>query len=141
MKKRWPTSFLCIVFHALIGCNFPNPADEITPTPKPAQITWKSISKDLGKIPMGDTALIFFPFTNSGDSPLFITSVDGGCSCLQAKGPDHPILPRQTDSIRVAFYTQLSVTGWIRKSIQVSANTIPNTHRLLFTADITGHKK
>jgi hypothetical protein len=141
MKKWWPISFFYVVFHALIGCNFPNPAGEITPTPKPAQITWKSTSKDLGRIPMGDTALLYFPFTNTGDAPLIINSADGGCSCLQGKGPRQPILPGQTDSIRVAFYTQLSVTGWVRKSIQVSANTIPNTHRLLFTAEITGHKK
>jgi hypothetical protein len=141
MKKWGPISYLCIVFHGFIGCNTPKQPAEISPSQKPAQLTWKSISKDLGKISMGDTALIDFPFTNSGDSPLFITSVDEGCSCLQAKGPDHPILPRQTDSIRVAFYTQLSVTGWVRKSIQVSANTIPNTHRLLFSAEITGHKK
>ena len=141
MKKWWPISFLCVVFHAIIGCNSPKPAGEITPTPKPVEITWKSTSKDLGKIPMGDTALLYFPFTNTGDAPLIINSADGGCSCLQAKGPGQPILPGQTDSIRVAFYTQLSVTGWVRKSIQVSANTIPNTHRLLFSAEITGHKK
>ena len=141
MIKRWPTSFLCVVFHAIIGCNSPNPAAEITPTHKTAQITWKSTSKDLGKIPMGDTALLYFPFTNTGNAPLIISSTDSGCSCLQAKGPGQPILPGQTDSILVAFYTQLSVTGWVRKSLQVSANTLPNTHRLLFSAEITGHKK
>ena len=141
MKKWLPASLLCVVFHAFVGCNAPKQPAEIAPTLKPALITWKSTSKDLGKIPMGDTALLYFPFTNSGNAPLIISAADGGCSCLQAKGPGHPILPGQTDSIRVAFFTQLSVTGWVRKSIQVSANTIPNTHRLLFTAEITGHKK
>jgi hypothetical protein len=141
MKKWWPASLLCFVFHAFVGCNAPKQPAEIAPTQKPAQITWKSNNKDLDKIPMGDTALLYFSFTNTGDAPLIITSADGGCSCLQAKGPGRSILPGQTDSIRVAFYTQLSVTGWVRKSIQVSANTIPNTHRLLFSAEITGHKK
>jgi hypothetical protein len=141
MKKWWPISYLCVVFNGFVGCNAPKQPSEIAPTQKPALITWVSVSKNLGKISMGDTALLYFPFTNSGDAPLIISSADGGCSCLQAKGPGQPILPGQTDSILVTFYTQLSVTGWVRKSIQVSANTIPNTHRLLFTAEITGHKK
>jgi len=141
MKIWGRISYLCIVFHGFMSCNAPKQPSEIAPPQKPALITWVSISKDLGKISMGDTALIYFPFTNSGDAPLIISAADGGCSCLQAKVPGQPILPGQTDSIRVTFYTQLSVTGWVRKSIQVSANTIPNTHRLLFTAEITGHKK
>lgn len=140
--KKW--SFILpmyFVFQSFIGCNTPS----VPPQPKSDQqtskITWQNASIDLGKTAMGDTLHFYFAFTNSGDAPLIITEADGGCSCLQATGPSQPIMPGKTDSIRVSFNTNLSVTGWVRKNIRVVANTEPGTHRLFFSTEITGHKK
>ncbi len=141
MKKWIFFLSLYIVFHSLTSCNTPSENPAKTSPALLTQISWQSSSLELGKVPMGDTVHFSFVFTNSGDSPVIITEADGGCSCLQVVGPSQPVMPGKTDSIRVRFNTNLSVTGWVRKSIRVIANTAPSTHRLLFSTEITGHKK
>jgi hypothetical protein len=140
--KKWCFFFsLYIVFHGFTSCNSTPEKPAKASSPQSTQISWQSSELELGKVPMGDTLHFSFVFTNSGDSPVIITEADGGCSCLQVVGPSQPVMPGKIDSIRVSFNTNLSVTGWVRKNIRVIANTAPGTHRLLFSAEITGHKK
>jgi len=79
---------------------------------------------DFGKLKQGDKVTYEFKFTNTGKSPLIITSATATCGCTTPEWPKTPIQPGEGGKIRVTF-NSAGKTGLQDKLITVSANTNP----------------
>src|SRR5579862_1369440 len=58
---------------------------------------------DFGKIKAGGVVNYEFKFTNTGKSPLIITSAQASCGCTTPVWPKEPIKPGENGSIKVTF--------------------------------------
>jgi hypothetical protein len=83
--------------------------------------TWTETSFDFGKIKVNKPVTHEFSFTNGGDSPLVVTSVQASCGCTVAKYSKDPISPGSTGYV-TATYNAARV-GVFTKTITVNANT------------------
>jgi len=81
-------------------------------------------SFDFGKINTGDKVDHEFKFTNTGKSPLIITSAVASCGCTTPNWPKTPISPGQSGTIKVEF-NSLGKHGLQDKMVTITANTNP----------------
>ncbi len=81
-------------------------------------------SYDFGKITRGDKVKYDFKFTNTGKSPLIITSAVASCGCTTPNWPKTPITPGQIGQITVVFNSTGKV-GLQDKMVTITANTNP----------------
>lgn len=61
-----------------------------------------------------------FKFTNTGKEPLILSNVRSSCGCTVPTWPRQPILPGQSEVIKVKYDTKR--VGMINKSIHVYSN-------------------
>lgn len=83
-------------------------------------ITFSSLVADKGTIYKGSNGIFKFPFQNTGNAPLIITSVKSSCGCLVPNWNKNPILPGQWDTIYGKYDTYR--IGPINKSMTVQSN-------------------
>ena len=77
---------------------------------------------DYGTIIKGkDNGVRTFEFTNTGDAPLIITSVQSTSSCIILSQPKDSIKPGETRKIEVKYNMAI---GPIRKTITVESNAV-----------------
>lgn len=80
--------------------------------------------KPLHKFPKtkeGEVLKHYFVFKNKGKAPLQIQSFSVGCHCTKIEFPDYPVLPGQTDSIKLIF-DSTGKTGQQNRSIIITSN-------------------
>lgn len=78
----------------------------------------------------------WFKFKNTGKSELVILSAEGTCSCTKAEASEKPVLPGQTDSIKVTFNGTGLRPGVIRKTVIVTSNTKEKTAYIYITGEL-----
>ncbi len=78
----------------------------------------------------------WFRFKNTGKSELVITSASGTCSCTKAEAPSYPVLPGDTDSIKVTFNGTDIRPGVIRKTVILTSNIKEKTAYLYITGEM-----
>lgn len=89
-----------------------------------------------GEMTQGEKVDFVFKFTNTGDFPLVIVSVQPSCGCtITEDWPDYPIAPGEGGVIPVQFSSE-GKKGHQSKSITLVANTTPRTHVLMIEGDI-----
>ena len=88
--------------------------------PNAAQMTFKKTVHDFGTIYEGGNGNCDFPFTNDGKEPLIIVSVKSSCGCTIPEYPQKPILPGQTEVIKVKYDTQRQ--GPINRTVTIVSN-------------------
>jgi len=81
-------------------------------------------SHDFGKIQQGDKVNYKFSFTNTGKTPLIISSAVASCGCTTPDWPKGPIKPGEGGLINVTF-NSMGKKGLQDKMITISANTNP----------------
>jgi hypothetical protein len=81
-------------------------------------------SHDFGKIQQGDKVNYKFNFTNTGKTPLIISSAVASCGCTTPDWPTTPIKPGDGGQITVTFNSTGHV-GLQDKMITITANTNP----------------
>jgi hypothetical protein len=79
-----------------------------------------SLTVDKGSILKGSNGIFKFPFQNTGNAPLIITSVKSSCGCLAPSWNKNPILPGQWDTTYGKYDTYR--IGTINKSMTVQSN-------------------
>ena len=89
-----------------------------------AVMNFDKSSFDFGKIKTGDKVSYNFKFTNTGKSPLIITSAVASCGCTTPNWPKTPVAPGQSGQIAVVF-NSLGKHGLQDKMITITANTNP----------------
>ncbi|WP_340074680.1 DUF1573 domain-containing protein [Leptobacterium sp. I13] len=109
MKKS-----VILVFFALASIAVLNAQEKV------AKIEFKETTIDYGQIEKGSNGIRIFEFTNTGNTPLVISSVASSCGCTIPKKPEEPIQPGKSSTIEVKYDTNR--VGPIRKTISVTSN-------------------
>jgi len=84
------------------------------------EITFKTTTHDYGDIYIGSDGTYNFKFTNTGNEPLILSKPRSSCGCTVPKWPKEPILPGETNEIKVTYNTNKS--GSFNKSVTIYSN-------------------
>ena len=68
-----------------------------------AEITFEKKVHDVGTLTSGEQVICYYPYTNSGASPLVISEIRAGCGCTVADWPTEPLETGQEAKIKVRF--------------------------------------
>lgn len=105
------------------------------PSNKAPEITFDKVEYDFGRILQGEVVSYTFHFTNTGNAPLIITSVDKSCGCTASDYPVEPIAPGEGGDIKIT-YDSKGHFGFQTKTVTVNANTVPSRSTLRFKAEV-----
>lgn len=83
-------------------------------------IKFDKMEHDYGTIEMNADGNCEFKFTNEGKEPLILSNVRSSCGCTVPTWPRQPILPGQSEVIKVKYDTKR--VGLISKTITVYSN-------------------
>lgn len=97
-------------------------------------IKWKNAEINLGEIVQNKPATIDFEFTNTGDSPVIITSVQASCGCTATNYAKTPVLPGETTKITAVF--NAATKGAFKKQVTVITNAEESPKVLIFTGTV-----
>jgi hypothetical protein len=137
MKK-----FISFLF-VLLGLNLSVSAQEsVVPNmdPNAPDIKFETEVLDYGMIDYDSNGLREFKFTNTGKSPLTITSVTGECGCTATTidgkpgWPTEPILPGKSGVIKVKYDTKRE--GRFEKNVTVTSNAKFSTKKVRIKGEI-----
>ena len=89
------------------------------------EIEFEEIVHDYGDLPYNGNGECEFRFTNTGDAPLVIQKPKSSCRCTVPSWPDKPILPGESDVIKVTYRTNR--VGNFNKVVTVTSNALKNS--------------
>ena len=89
------------------------------------EIEFEKIVHDYGDVPYNGDGKCEFRFTNTGDEPLLIQKPKSSCGCTIPSWPQVPILPGESDVIKVSYRTNRA--GNFNKTVTVTSNAIKNS--------------
>ena len=88
------------------------------------EIEFEKIVHDYGDVPYNGNGECEFRFTNTGNEPLLVQKPKSSCGCTIPSWPKEPILPGESDVIKVTYRTNR--VGNINKTVTVTSNAIGN---------------
>jgi hypothetical protein len=106
---------------------------------KTTSIIWlDSTYRDMGKLKSGSDIEVTFRFKNAGNNPLVFSNVTAGCGCTVPEKPTEPYAPGKEGKIKAVFSSKGQSIGEHRKTVTVTANTIPDAMvQLVFRVEVT----
>lgn len=108
--------------------NFFSPAIE-TPA-----FSWAIKTHDFGKIKVNTPVTHEFRFTNSGDAPLVISSVQASCGCTVTDYSKDPIAPGAEGYVKATY--NAAKVGIFTKTVTVSANAEESVVQLTIKGEV-----
>lgn len=93
--------------------------------PNAPVITFEKTEHDYGTVVYGGDGVCSFKFTNTGKEPLILQQPQSSCGCTVPSWPKEPILPGDSNEIKVTYNTKK--VGPINKTITVRSNAKNNT--------------
>jgi hypothetical protein len=109
-----------------------------TPAPDPnaPDVKWESTTIDYGTVTKGDegAATRVFKFTNTGKTPLILSSCRGSCGCTVPTCPTEPILPGKGGEIKVHY--DINRVGPFTKTVTVTSNAKNPNETLKITGTV-----
>lgn len=103
-------------------------------------ITFEETSFDFGDIHQGDQVEHVFNFENSGNQPLIITNVQTTCGCTATDWPREPILPGDTQSLKVKF-NSAGKFGRQNKVITIVSNAVSPLNQVKIVTNVLPKKE
>ena len=89
------------------------------------EIEFEKVVHDYGDVPYNGNGECEFRFTNTGTEPLLIQKPKSSCGCTIPSWPNEPILPGESDVIKVTYRTNRA--GNINKTVTVTSNAVKNS--------------
>ena len=89
-------------------------------TDEPGEFKFEKETNDFGKIPQGKPVSFDFKFTNIGDQPLIISSVESTCGCTVPKYTSTPIKKGEVGVISVTY--NAANVGSFTKPLTIKSN-------------------
>lgn len=89
------------------------------------EIEFEKVVHDYGDVPFNGDGTCEFRFTNTGNEPLLIQKPKSSCGCTIPSWPNEPILPGESDVIKVTYKTNR--VGNINKTVTVTSNALKNS--------------
>lgn len=113
-----------------------------TPKTTGPVITFEKTTHDFGDIYQGDKVEYTYKFTNTGNEPLLITSVNVQCGCTTPKGwPRDPVAPGAKGELTVAF-NSAGKSGLQNKVVTLVSNaTNADGNKVSFTTNVLEKKQ
>ena len=88
------------------------------------EIEFEKLIHDYGEVPYNGNGECEFRFTNTGNEPLILQKPKSSCGCTVPTWPKEPILPGESEVIKVTYKT--TKVGAINKTITVTSNAKTN---------------
>jgi len=88
------------------------------------EIEFEKVVHDYGNVPYNGNGECEFRFTNTGNEPLLVQKPKSSCGCTIPSWPKEPILPGESDVIKVTYRTNR--VGAINKTVTVTSNAVKN---------------
>jgi len=88
--------------------------------PNAPDIRFEKMVHDYGTLEQHGDGHCEFKFTNTGKEPLILSNVRSSCGCTVPTWPRQPVLPGQSEVIKVKYDTKR--VGTINKSVHVYSN-------------------
>jgi hypothetical protein len=98
---------------------------KVEDNPNAPEITFENTVHDYGTIAYGADGTCYFKFTNTGKEPLIVQKPQSSCGCTVPTWPKEPILPGESEEIKVTYNTKR--VGAINKTVTVRSNAKNNT--------------
>lgn len=99
-----------------------------------AKIAWIDIAYDFGSVEKGIPVSHDFEFSNQGNAPLLISNVKTTCGCTVPSYPKEPIMPGQTEIIKVTY--NAAKLGTFNKKITVLSNADEASYSLTISGEV-----
>ena len=99
-------------------------------------MTFEETEHDFGVINEGDVVEHKFKFTNTGKSPLVISSAKGSCGCTVPSFPKEPVAPGESAEMLVKFSSS-GKPNMQQKTVTITANTAAGKERIKIKAKVT----
>jgi hypothetical protein len=107
---------------------------KVEENPNAPEISFEALVHDYGTVPYGGDGVCTFKFTNTGKEPLILQQPQSSCGCTVPSWPKEPVLPGNSDEIKVTYNTKK--VGPINKTITVRSNAKTNTIVLRITGKV-----
>ena len=88
----------------------------------------------LSEVVEGDSVEFQYEFTNTGDAPILIESIEL-CHCTKATWPEGEIAPGEGGLIKATFYSE-EMVGEQKKALLIWYNDRPEPFKLRFAIDV-----
>lgn len=116
-------------------------AQDLAPAAKSiegAVITFEASVIDFGNVVEGSEQIRTFKFTNTGTSPLIISSIKGQCGCttISESWPKEAIAPGGTGEFQVKYDTKSRV-GQFDKKIVITSNAVTPVMEVRIKGNVT----
>lgn len=98
---------------------------------KKTSIVWEKTEIHIGDIEQGKPVDIVFMFTNTGDTPVMINSVQASCGCTSTNFTRLPVLPKESTKITATF--NAAAKGMFKKTVTVSTSAEETPRSLIFS--------
>ena len=99
-----------------------------------AIFNWSITSFDFGKIKKDQPVTNEFSFTNDGNVPLVITTVQASCGCTVTEYSKDPIAPGGKGFVKATY--NAAKTGSFQKTVTVNANTEEGVVQLIIKGEV-----
>ena len=110
-----------------------NPFTEWTMMVAPS-FSWNLTAYDFGKIPLNKPVTHEFKFTNTGNAPLVISSVQASCGCTVTDYSKGPISPGAEGFVKATY--NAAKVGVFAKSVTVNANAEESVVQLTIKGEV-----
>ena len=106
----------------------------LSPRFETANFLWIVTSHDFGKIKANKPVTHEFRFTNSGDAPLVISSVQASCGCTVTDYSKDPIPPGSEGYVKATY--NAAKLGVFSKTVTVNANAAESVVQLTIKGEV-----
>jgi hypothetical protein len=95
---------------------------------------WTAVEYDFGKIKQGVPVTYVFKFTNTGEVPLIISTVQASCGCTVTEYTKQPIDAGQQGFVKATY--NAANPGQFTKTVTVNANTEDGIAKLTIKGEV-----
>ena len=96
--------------------------------------SWNLTAYDFGKIPLNKPVTHEFKFTNTGNAPLVISSVQASCGCTVTEYSKDPIAPGAEGFVKATY--NAAKVGVFTKTVTVNANAEESVVQLTIKGEV-----
>jgi hypothetical protein len=103
-------------------------------SPESAIFAWAATEFDFGRIKAGVPVSYEFEFTNDGEIPLVISTVQASCGCTVTSYTKEPIEPGGKGFVKATY--NAASAGQFTKTVTVNANTEEGIAKLTIKGEV-----
>ncbi|MBX2947373.1 MAG: DUF1573 domain-containing protein [Cyclobacteriaceae bacterium] len=134
MKKTMILMLATIVAVVAVAQQLAVVTSPLPATTADAAFAWNETLYDFGKIKLNEPVAHTFTFTNSGDEPLLIATVQASCGCTVTEYTKDPIPSGGKGFVKATY--NAAKAGVFSKTVTVTANTSESTVLLTIKGEV-----